>query len=259
MKHLKALVGYIVVSGFGIYSLYLYYTGKINFYIHPRYTDFAVLMGWTAVVFGVVFMIRYLETRGNFSDGETHNHEHDHGSADEHGQNRNLTQKLSTFVGSVLIILPLVFGFLLPVRPLSVVTAQQRAVDFNSIRGESAASLFLKNTKTYSLGDWIKAVNNNPDLTRYIDKEVKVSGFVFNQEGKDNEFFVSRFLITCCAVDARPLGLLVNYDWQNEFRENEWVEVEGKFALVNRDGTDTLIIEPSSILRISEPTDPYVF
>lgn len=257
MKHLKALIGYVVVSGFGAYSLCLYYTGKINFYIHPRYTDFAVLMGWTAVIFGVVFVIRYIESRGKFSDGETHHHEDN--LANEHGYNRNLSQNLSTFVGSILIVLPLIFGFLLPVRPLSVVTAQQRAVDFNTIRGESAASLFLKNTKTYSLGDWIKAVNNNPDLTRYIDKEVKVSGFVFNQESRNDEFFVSRFLITCCAVDARPLGLLVQYDWQNEFRENEWVEVEGKFALVNRDGADTLIIEPSSILRISEPKDPYVF
>lgn len=264
---IKAIGGSLIVTLFGVYVLMLFYSGKINFYIHPRYTDFAVAMAWVAIVFGVIFLIRFIELKGKINtedrshDHESHDHDHIHHN---HGKKSSIFNSgsaiISLSIGGILIVLPLALGFTLPVKPLSVLTAQQRAIDLNGIRsGESTASLFLKNTKTYTLGDWIKVINNNPDLNRFVDKEVKVSGFVFSPENSDHEFLVSRFLITCCAVDARPLGLWVEADWQGNFRENQWVEVEGIFSLVEKNGQNTLRISPKNINLISEPANPYVF
>lgn len=299
---IKAVLGALVTTLFGVYVLYLFYTGKINFYIHPRYTEFALITSWIAIGFGVVFTIRLIESRGKSlleahdhhghshkhdhehshdkhdhshdhahdHKGHSHNHEKDHDHKHEHHKDEkakgvwsslgNFWQKFQTVAAVILIVLPLILGFLLPVRPLSAVTAQQRVVDLNGFRStESTASLFLKNTRNYTLGDWIKVINNNPDINRFVDKEVRVSGFIFSPDANTQQFLVSRFLITCCAVDARPLGLWVEANWQESFRENQWVEVNGRFISKEVNGQPTLVVVPELINQISEPSDPYVF
>ena len=264
-KHtIYAILGTLVSSLFGVYVLMLFYSGKLNFYIHPRYTEFALLMSWIAISFGVVFLIRLIELKGKLKDEHHHEHAHEHHEHDEHhhehAQKVTLWSRFNLILGVILITLPLVLGFLLPVKTLSVITAQQRLVDLNGLRGsDNTASLFLKNTKTYSLGDWIKVINNNPDLNRFAGKEVKVSGFVFSPEGNTEEFLVSRFIITCCAVDARPLGITVIANWQQDFSQNQWVEVQGIFELIEVNGQSTLRIKPSTINLIAEPSNPYVF
>lgn len=292
---LRSTFGTFITTSFGVYVLYLFYIGKINFYIHPRYTEFAVITSWIAIAFGVMFIIRAIETRGkslvespendHHAHSHAHNHEHhdhehnhvghehkhehdhNHDHKHDHDQIKSLPEQFKDFIkqvqlvlGILLIVLPVFLGFLLPATRLSSVTALQRVVDLNSVREtESVVSLFLKNTRNYTLGDWIKVINNNPDLSLFVDKEVSVSGFVFSPDGSSDKFLISRFLITCCAVDARPLGLWVESNWRGAFRENQWVELNGRLKLAEINGAQTLVVEPETINPIPEPLDPYVF
>ncbi len=167
------------------------------------------------------------------------------------------------FVSTAFILLTVGIGIFLPPKTLSSITASQRSIDLNSINlteeSISAVQNFNKSTTNYSLGDWIAMQNFNPDPNFYIGKEVKVSGFLYkpsNLHLDTNTVIIARFIITCCAVDARPVGLRLNISNHSEFKENDWIEAVGKF---NLDNNNELIIIPESINIIEEPSNPYIY
>jgi uncharacterized repeat protein (TIGR03943 family) len=162
------------------------------------------------------------------------------------------------------------FGFILiiaiaiPAKALGTETVSRRLSDLNNVSleyEESTLSKFSGNTKNYSIRDWIAAINYNPDLHSYIGKDTKVSGFIFKPENtKQNTFLISRFVVTCCAVDARPVGLYGQYEnWEDDFKLDEWVEAEGKFELIQIENKDTLVINIEKITKITQPLDPYIY
>jgi len=59
------------------------------------------------------------------------------------------------------------------------------------------------------------------------NKLVSVVGFVFKQNGEKDKFTLVRFLITCCAADAIPLGIEVVYDQTEQLKQDTWVKVYG--------------------------------
>jgi uncharacterized repeat protein (TIGR03943 family) len=48
---------------------------------------------------------------------------------------------------------------------------------------------------------------------------------------KNDEVVVYRMIITCCAADALPSGILVKLPEKNQFHDQDWVEVEGTIQL----------------------------
>jgi uncharacterized repeat protein (TIGR03943 family) len=229
-----------IIFLFAVYIGLLFYSGKLNFYINPRYTEFTYAMGLVAVIFGGMGIIHVLEARGWLED------------------------KLSwrEFLASLLLVGTLAVGILLPVQRLSVATASQRELDFNSVGAGriSAADLFIQNTRAYDLGDWISSMSYNPDEEFYIGKQVDVSGFIFPRDQSDSgHFTVARFIVTCCAVDATPVGLLVAGKWQDGFSQNDWVRVEGTFALQEVAGQEELVVVAENITIVPEPAIPYIF
>lgn len=49
---------------------------------------------------------------------------------------------------------------------------------------------------------------------------------------KTNEIVVYRIIITCCAADGIPLGILVKLPEKTPFRNGDWVGVEGTLQLL---------------------------
>lgn len=161
-----------------------------------------------------------------------------------------------------LLFLVIGLGVILPSSQISSATADQRIGNFNSVnlgsQGETINN-FNSNTKNYDIGDWIISLSYNPELDNYVGKEVDVSGFIFSpQYLPENTFLVSRFVIRCCAADATPVGLNVEYEWDNEFKTDEWVRVIGKFEKRNINGKEDLIIILEKIERIDIPERPYI-
>ncbi len=84
-------------------------------------------------------------------------------------------------------------------------------------------------------------------------------GFVFHPKGTPQDvFYVSRFRLTCCAVDAQPLGIPVYSPcWQEEFEEDSWVHVTGSFTETDQDIAEPAIIDPQSTEPTEQPDNPY--
>lgn len=56
----------------------------------------------------------------------------------------------------------------------------------------------------------------------------RLSGFVYKDPKlAKNQFVISRFVITCCIVDATPIGIIVECPDTLKLKADTWVEVEG--------------------------------
>ncbi|MCM8803062.1 MAG: TIGR03943 family protein [Candidatus Omnitrophica bacterium] len=85
------------------------------------------------------------------------------------------------------------------------------------------------------------------------EKDVIVEGMVYKNEGK---FMLIRFLITCCAADATPLGVEIEYEEEKEeFKNDDWVKVRGKAKIEN----DKVKIIAEEIIKIEPLSDPYLY
>jgi uncharacterized membrane protein YcgQ (UPF0703/DUF1980 family) len=73
---------------------------------------------------------------------------------------------------------------------------------------------------------------------------------------KGDEIVVYRIIITCCAADGIPLGILVKLPEKMVFHDGEWVGVEGTIQL-QRFNEKLKTIEPLTNMVSQEKTAPY--
>ncbi len=104
-------------------------------------------------------------------------------------------------------------------------------------------------------------------------KDIAVEGVVY-KSGEKGKFTLVRFLITCCAADATPLGIEVEYqepeieevqEWEipeeipqekrEKFKNEDWVKVKGKVKI--EEGKVKIYAE--GIEKINPPSDPYLY
>jgi putative membrane protein len=94
----------------------------------------------------------------------------------------------------------------------------------------------------------------------YIGRKIKMSGFVFKEEGfNSDQLVLSRFMITHCLADASVLGFLTQFDEANLLEEDTWLEMEGVLDVTTYDGYEMPIIKVTSWKVIDEPEEPYIF
>ena len=101
-------------------------------------------------------------------------------------------------------------------------------------------------------------INDNPKS--YAGKKIKMSGFVFKEEGfTGNQLVLSRFLITHCIADASIIGFLSEFNGADTIKEDTWVDIEGVLELGSYGGSELPIIKVTSLNVIDEPSEPYIY
>lgn len=101
-------------------------------------------------------------------------------------------------------------------------------------------------------------INDSPQL--YAGKKIKMSGFVFKEEGfTSNQLVISRFLITHCIADASIIGFLSEFDGADTIQEDTWIEIEGVLELGSYGGSKLPLIKVTSLNEIDEPSEPYIY
>ncbi|CAA9431058.1 MAG: hypothetical protein AVDCRST_MAG78-1690 [uncultured Rubrobacteraceae bacterium] len=253
-----SLTTYFAILLFNVYTLSLYFNGQLTLYIHPRYVLFTVALNAVSLAAcGVGFMLTAWRTVESPSGSD--NTIADPGTASLAPWRPSLTVLVAVCV--------LLAAYVLPARTLSSETADQRSANFNSAQARPSAggagdtlTLFGADTTRLTVADWVMAFNARATPDSYVGKEADVVGFVFHPEdAPEAVFYVSRFSVTCCAVDARPLGLPVySPGWQEEFGEDSWVRVTGAFTETEGDIPEPVIVAPESIELTEQPANPYV-
>ena len=88
----------------------------------------------------------------------------------------------------------------------------------------------------------------------YDGATVTLTGFVTPAEA--GEVNLTRMVITHCVIDARPASVPVASAVGDDYAAGDWVEVTGT---VRADADGTLRIEPTEVVAIDEPKDPYEY
>lgn len=212
---------------------WLGFTGQLGLYVHPRYFGFTLVMA----VLGVIAAVAAFTVRAR-------------SSAPGRGWG---AVAAALAVGVTMLVIP--------PATLTSNTAQQRSVNSG---GESsdAPQLTGADPSSFSLRDWATLITRADAAADYAGQQVKLVGFVTSTDHSDPDaFYLTRFVITCCTVDAQPVGVPVAVKgWSDRYRPDQWLEVTGRLLpATDAPGGAVLVIEPSGITPVPQPAQPYEY
>ncbi|WIE65271.1 TIGR03943 family protein [Curtobacterium sp. MCLR17_036] len=269
-RRAHAYLGLGSVLAVAVCTLWLALVGHLDLYINPRYAVFTIVLAAVAVPAAVAGLV--VTARG---DGHTHgdddhadddHHDHEHGGR-RAGRGRAVRILLGT-AAAVVTIGVTVSMLVLPPTTLSARTAQQRSVDSatlsNATGSEAAVSLLGSegvDTSAYGVKDWAALIRQTTDTTALVGKQVRLTGFVVPGDG--GSFTLTRFVISCCAVDAQPVGIGVVPAEAGDGtapEQGQWVRVTGALAANPDQSADArIVIRAADVTAIAQPEDPYEY
>lgn len=213
--------------GFCITVIWLWWENKLVLFISAQYAVFAVMMSFIALLLLVIFpFLREKE--------------------DEHAENPGRFSAVSTVL-SMLVLLTL--------APSSL------SAEFSTSKPVNAGSTSLTSNdveldqwKDFTVKEW-SAVTDNSSSFDFTDKTTTLEGYVTYLN--DDNFYLTRLVVHCCAIDAQPAGLKTHFPgWQDNFKEGDWLSVSGGFEDIS--GAGQFVFTPEQIKVIEEPEVPYV-
>ncbi|WP_445442418.1 TIGR03943 family putative permease subunit [Clavibacter sp. km1a] len=265
----SSTVGLVLLAACVVSTLWLTITGQLGLYIHPRYFVFTGIMaviGLVATVAG--FALRPADA------AEEHDHAHDHDPlglaaaappATPSADRRHLRARVGRLAVAGVVTITVVAVLVLPPRTLTSSTVTQRALNSSTVASDAAPDEELLGTSDFStLGvkDWSVLLSQTTDPTFFTSKSVDVTGFVSaDPDDPEDVFYVTRFVVTCCAVDAQPVGVPVYQPgWASTLEIDEWVRVTGPFASnPSAKSRQPLAVMPQGVEQVEQPADPYVY
>ncbi|WP_082530729.1 TIGR03943 family putative permease subunit [Aeromicrobium sp. Root344] len=212
-------------------------TDRLALYIHPRYVVFTAIMSVVALAL-IVASFAVLPA--------AHSHE------DDRPRGRR-----SLIVGALLVGAAVMALLVAPPSTLSVATAQQRKVN-QTLSSTPMSSSAGTDFAHFRLRDWAAAIQLAADPSVLKGRPFDGTGFVSPVDSKHPDlFYLTRFVVTCCAVDAQPVGVPV-YEpgWRAHHKNGSWVSVTGALGADPGDATASVVI-PVTVKPIAEPSQPY--
>lgn len=238
-----------VLSLIGIVAtLWLGVSGRLGLYIHPRYFAFAIIM---AVLAAAVVLVSCALS------GDDDHAQHDHET--ESGPTR--------FWGGasvVVCVASAVALLILPPTTLTTTTLVQRDLNGSAaaLTEDAAVELTGGDASTFSVKDWASLLRQGAGPEFYAGKKARLTGFVTpDRDDPENVFYVARFVVTHCVVDAQPVGVPVyRPGWQDEFSRDSWVDASGGFAMnPSVASSEGIALIPEAVAAVPQPQQPYVY
>ncbi len=156
--------------------------------------------------------------------------------------------------GAALMLVPVIVLLTLPASTLGTFALGRRPV-FGVGAAAPAGSI---SSGVLSMVDVARAQADKTDLAalqRRVGETVVMDGFVATQPGEPaGEFFLSRFIITCCVADATETQVRVVDVASGSVQPNQWVEVTGRIYPLG----GQVIIDATGVKPIPRPANPYL-
>ena len=106
-------------------------------------------------------------------------------------------------------------------------------------------------------------ITYNPKSIKFINKTIKVRGFVINgfDYMTDDYFAIGKYGVSCCTADASFSGFYVKYNDKIKIINEKWYEIEGILRKgKDTDGYDVMYIELVNAKEInSKKEEQYVY
>ena len=222
-------------------------SGKLTYYINLRFIPLTI--------FGIIFLAVLAQTlfteikrSHKLADAQEEDHDHD----DHAPASANLWFML----------VPLLIGVLIPARPLDSSAFATKGFNTNTplVSADSSAQLFETDSEERNVLDWIKLFNFETDLSPFIGQKASVIGFVYFDESLgENQFYVSRFVISCCAADGFAIAMVGEWPQASALKQDSWVLVKGTVQSITLHDRAVPMIQAESVQAVPVPEQPYLF
>jgi uncharacterized repeat protein (TIGR03943 family) len=236
----------LAVTSWGILMLQYWISGRLYLLIHPNFFGLVIACGIALLIIGLLKMRQVWRERRRV--------------------NTPTVQHLSLFPpgwGSALLLTVAILGFMITPRAFGSETALQVGVNDLLSTGRVQPQSFRPSVRPEerSLVDWVRTLNVYPEPDSYTGQKAKVKGFVIHPPGLGEEFiFLARFVITCCAADAYPVGLPVKLsENQKRYPPDTWLEIEGTMITETLMGKRNLTIAATSLTEVPQPRNPFSY
>lgn len=230
--------------------LKFWHTGELNLLIHPDYFWLVVATGVSLLVMSV---LKGLQLGWKLLQRPS-----------RQGRTVAVMQHITLFPpgwSSMLLLATAILGLQIGPRMFNSTTAIQRGLTDSVSLTRTQPQSFRTSTRPEerSLLDWVRTLTVYPEPDAYTGQKAKVQGFVvYPPELSEQYLLISRFVITCCAADAYPVGLPVKLpENRAAYNPDTWLEVEGQMITETLEGKRQLVIQASSLKKIAAPKNPY--
>jgi uncharacterized repeat protein (TIGR03943 family) len=235
------------LMGWGLFTAYLYGTGKIFLLLRPAYAYMALAGAailLAAFLYGWILRHRTLATDAAADPPEPCDECHPHCHSGRTG--------LGLYVRSLAFIIPICIGWLLPDRGPNSLAAQwgeadlAQAAQVAAVREQEKAEWERGYSSTTVIGAAVR-------LRQMQEEKVTAVGLVAHvPQLPPDQFLLVRFKMTCCAADAMPVAVPVRWADAASLKDRTWVKVFGQ--------TDPAAkaVVADAVEPTKEPLDPYL-
>ena len=251
-QRLLKLLNILAIFAWGILLIKYAVTGQYQLLIHPNYFYLMLVTSILLLAISIIQFSQLLTQQTTALENESH---------------------LTIFapgVGSSLLLLSAIAGLLITPNVLSSQTALQRGMTETLPNTRYQPQSFLTQTQPQerSLIEWVRTLNAYPEPEAYTGQKAQITGFTINlPELPDNYLLLSRFVLTCCAVDAYPVFIPIELpDNSTSYPSDTWLKITGTMTpqiLTISDRSDTpqekrrLVLKASKVTPIPTPKNPY--
>lgn len=239
----------------GLYFIDTLQSGRVALYINESFFWLAGFAGIMFLVLGVAGVLELLRaprpsTADQYAQLERDPKAHLHGVA-------------PSWLVLAIIAVPLALGVLIPARPLGAAAVSMTGFTSSVSAAQSSGGAMVLSIppSERNLLDWLRAFGNSANLDEFNGQEVDVVGFVYRDIRLDEQtqFFVMRFIVSCCVADASSVGLVVETPDALKFAPDSWVRIKGKLKVKEVADQRTPILIPESIESVEQVAHPYLY
>lgn len=206
--------------------LWLFTQNDLRLYIHPRYELFTVVL----VGFGALVLVVSL------------------------WKNTKIQVSWTVWLVATVALLAL----FIPPTTLSDTLAGSRLQRTSNAptTAQSTFDTFSADLTRFDVRDWSAFLSSGPPANGVVGKKADVIGFIFNE---NDQRFIARYQLTCCAVDATPLAIpLADNDKLDTISDGEWLQLQGEMVSTDSQTYQYQLL-PQSFTVIDEPEQAYVY
>ena len=283
----KTVSDALILLLWGVFILWIAAVGKLPIYLHPSLQRFTEISGFILLILTCFLFHRiFSELKAGHHCCENHQENpkekehHDHASVYEkeshaghsHGEE---SVCLSSFLfKSVMLLIPLVFVLFGQGTHFTMTTVENRGVVDTLGKLPAAKASQGEGTLTHDSAtassvampiqiiDLLYAVQMPSYREEFEGKEVELTGqYIPLTTGnpKGDRFQAVRMFITCCAADAKPVGVTIQYPNPPKVSEMGWLKITGKPTFPMEGGRRTAVLVASKVEECSAPNEPFVY
>jgi uncharacterized repeat protein (TIGR03943 family) len=218
--------------------------GQLTWYINSRFIPLTI---FGTIFLAVLAQVIFSEIKRSRRSEQGTGHDHDHAPAP---------------VNLWFMLLPLLIGVFIPARPLDSSAFATKGFNTNSplVSADTSAQIFETDSEERNVLDWIKLYNYEANTAQFEGQKASVIGFVyFDETLSEGQFFVSRFVVSCCAADGFAIAMPAEWSEAATLEQDSWVLVKGTIKSVMLNDKVVPMIVAETIQPVPVPNQPYLY